>query len=228
LKTATVFVLAGLVGWQGGAAAATGGTAAPPSPTALELPLAGVVGAPLAIRGRAPGDRQPLAVEAERQAGGRWQRVATVTPAGDGGFATTWTPTAAGAYTLRLRSALAHSARAVGWPEQRLLIYRSRVASFYGPGLYGHATACGERLTRHLVGVASPTLPCGTPVAFRYGKRTLVVPVVDRGPFVPGVAYDLTAAAARRLGIDETVRVWSLPLLGASAQNLGATLIPGR
>ena len=34
--------------------------------------------------------------------------------------------------------------------------------SWYGPGLYGNGTACGQRLTKGLVGVAHRTLPCGT------------------------------------------------------------------
>ena len=40
--------------------------------------------------------------------------------------------------------------------------------SWYGPGLYGNGTACGQKLTKDLVGVAHRTLPCGTLVTFRY------------------------------------------------------------
>ena len=67
--------------------------------------------------------------------------------------------------------------------------------SWYGPHFYGHGTACGQTLTKGLVGVAHRTLPCGTLVTFRYKGRTLTVPVVDRGPYVAGRTWDLTHGA---------------------------------
>ncbi len=72
--------------------------------------------------------------------------------------------------------------------------------SWYGPRLYGNGTACGQTLTRALVGVAHRTLPCGTLVTFRYNGKTLTVPVVDRGPYVSGRTWDLTAGACAKLG----------------------------
>ncbi len=39
--------------------------------------------------------------------------------------------------------------------------------SWYGPGFYGHRTACGVELTKTVIGVAHRTLPCGTKVTFR-------------------------------------------------------------
>ncbi len=67
--------------------------------------------------------------------------------------------------------------------------------SWYGPGLYGNRTACGLAMTRTLIGVAHRTLPCGTLVAFRNpaNGRVVVAPVVDRGPYVSGRTWDLTA-----------------------------------
>jgi rare lipoprotein A (peptidoglycan hydrolase) len=64
--------------------------------------------------------------------------------------------------------------------------------SWYGPGFYGHRTACGLALTKTLIGVAHRTLPCGTLVEFRVGGRTVIAPVVDRGPYVAGRQWDLT------------------------------------
>ena len=52
-------------------------------------------------------------------------------------------------------------------------VYLPSVASWYGPTLYGHGTACGEKLTRHILGVANKTLPCGEKVALYYHGRTL-------------------------------------------------------
>jgi rare lipoprotein A len=82
----------------------------------------------------------------------------------------------------------------------RLNVYRAAYASWYGPGLYGNPLACGGTLSAGTLGVAHKTLPCGTKVALRHGGRTVRVPVVDRGPFVGGREYDLTAATAQRLG----------------------------
>lgn len=74
------------------------------------------------------------------------------------------------------------------------------VASWYGPGLYGGRTACGQVLTTGLLGVAHRTLPCGTPVTLRYGSTTITVPVVDRGPYVRSREFDLSYAAKVELG----------------------------
>jgi hypothetical protein len=72
-----------------------------------------------------------------------------------------------------------------------------RSISFYGPGFYGHRTACGYAYTYDLMGVANRTLPCGTLVTFRnpYNGISISVPVVDRGPYVSGRSWDLTGAA---------------------------------
>jgi len=82
----------------------------------------------------------------------------------------------------------------------RLNAYRYAQASWYGPGLYGNHLGCGGHLGYGTIGVANKTLPCGTPLTLRHGGRTLRVRVIDRGPYVAGREYDLTAATARRLG----------------------------
>ncbi len=71
--------------------------------------------------------------------------------------------------------------------------------SWYGPGLIGNGTACGQTLTRKLVGVAHRTLPCGTLITFRSHGHTITAPVVDRGPFVSGRIFDLTYALCKKL-----------------------------
>ena len=80
----------------------------------------------------------------------------------------------------------------------------ARTLPWYGPGFYGNRTACGLKMTRTLVGVASRTLPCGTKVRFKYGGKTITVPVVDRGPYpsrdrYAEMPFDLTAGASIRL-----------------------------
>jgi peptidoglycan hydrolase-like protein with peptidoglycan-binding domain len=79
-----------------------------------------------------------------------------------------------------------------------------RTATFYGPGLYGNRTACGYTLGRRTRGIAHRTLPCGTPVPVYFGGRLAIFPVIDRGPYTDGVSLDLTAAAARKLGMRTT------------------------
>jgi rare lipoprotein A len=82
----------------------------------------------------------------------------------------------------------------------RLNVYRYAYASWYGPGLYGNRVGCGGTLGPGTLGVAHKTLPCGTKVTLRRGDRSVRVPVIDRGPYVGGREYDLTAATAQRLG----------------------------
>lgn len=75
-------------------------------------------------------------------------------------------------------------------------------ASWYGPGLYGRHTACGETLQANTLGVAHRSLPCGTTVKFAYHGHTLVTQVIDRGPYVHGRSWDLTSAASKVLGLE--------------------------
>ncbi len=89
-------------------------------------------------------------------------------------------------------------------------LMRSAKATWYGPGLYGNRTACGKRLRPRTLGVAHKSLPCGTPVTFYRAGRFVTVPVIDRGPFRSGVAWDLTAATARKLGMVSTGRLRSI------------------
>jgi rare lipoprotein A len=81
----------------------------------------------------------------------------------------------------------------------RLNVYRTANASWYGPGLYGNHLGCGGRLGYRTLGVAHKTLPCGTRLTLRHAGRVLRVRVIDRGPFVTGREFDLTAATAQRL-----------------------------
>jgi rare lipoprotein A (peptidoglycan hydrolase) len=79
-----------------------------------------------------------------------------------------------------------------------------RTATLYGPGLWGNRTACGYTLGHRTRGIAHRTLPCGTPVPVYFGGRLAIFPVIDRGPYADGVSIDLTAAAARKLGMTTT------------------------
>jgi rare lipoprotein A (peptidoglycan hydrolase) len=82
-----------------------------------------------------------------------------------------------------------------------------RTASYYGPGLYGNRTACGFTLRHRTRGVAHRSLPCGARVPVYRGGLIAIFPVIDRGPHSRGVQLDLTAGAARKLGMRTTTAV---------------------
>jgi Lytic transglycolase len=75
-------------------------------------------------------------------------------------------------------------------------------ATWYGPGLYGNGTACGQVLRPATMGVAHRSLPCGTTVKFVYRGRQVVTRVIDRGPYSYGNDWDLTQAVARALNFE--------------------------
>ncbi len=78
----------------------------------------------------------------------------------------------------------------------------SVVATWYGPGFWGHRTGCGSTLRRKTWGIAHRTLPCGQMVALRFKGRKIAVPVVDRGPY-SGAGIDLTERTAEYLGVKQ-------------------------
>lgn len=115
-------------------------------------------------------------------------------------------------------------------------VHSTGIATWFGPGFFGKETACGQTLTPGVVGVANRTLPCGTLVKVGYHGHTLTVPVLDRGPYSHiGADWDLTAGAARALGITETVRIETKvvgstansPLLGLPATQPTAAMAGG-
>jgi peptidoglycan hydrolase-like protein with peptidoglycan-binding domain len=86
------------------------------------------------------------------------------------------------------------------------------VASWYGPGFFGHRTACGVRLGRKTVGVAHRHLPCGTRVTLKYRGRYVRARVIDRGPYTSGIRWDLTQKAARKLHLTTTDTIRAAPI----------------
>lgn len=80
---------------------------------------------------------------------------------------------------------------------------RSGMASWYGPGFHGNRTANGEIYNQNALTAAHRSLPFGTKVRVTHTKtgRSVVVRINDRGPFVGGRVIDLSAAAARMVGV---------------------------
>jgi rare lipoprotein A len=84
------------------------------------------------------------------------------------------------------------------------------LAGSSGPGAFGKKTACGGVLAPETVGLAHPVLPCGVRIYVTYGRKHVLAPVIDRGPYVPGRTFDLTDALARRLGLRGVQQIhWS-------------------
>ena len=94
------------------------------------------------------------------------------------------------------------------------------VASWYRPSLARTPTADGQRLGPGTLTAAHPFLPFGTTVRVTdlATGHSVTVRIDDRGPFVSGRIIDLSAAAARRLGMGPNglARVRLLARLGRS------------
>ena len=65
-------------------------------------------------------------------------------------------------------------------------------------------------------------------MTFYRGGRFITVPVIDRGPFRRGVAWDLTAAAAQQLGMASTTPPALDPLVRRAADIQRARRAPYR
>lgn len=212
------------------AAACAAPPAAPAQSGGVEAGEAVLVAAPAYV-GRAASLTGVLADEAPGRrlqiellgAAGDWTPVAATRTGPDGRFKATWRAPRAGRHTLRARpTSGAVAAQTDDAPTAVATVYRRAGATWYDQA--GTTTACGVRLGKRTIGAAHRTLPCGTRVEVRYGARTLTVPVIDRGPFVAGVHYDLTLAAARILGFVRAgrVRVGVLPAPEAAGSALAA------
>ena len=123
---------------------------------------------------------------------------------GRGRFHAVWHPASTGRYGVHVLALGDKVASGSSDGAGRVTVFRHAVASWYGPGFYGGRTACGQTLEPGTLGVANKTLPCGTKVTLRYHGHQATVPVIDRGPYVAGRDYDLTAATKSRLGFGST------------------------
>lgn len=87
-----------------------------------------------------------------------------------------------------------------------ILEVREGLASYYGPGFHGKATASGVPFDMHAMVAAHPTYPFGTIVRVinLATGRAVRVRILDRGPArapqAAGVLIDLSYGAAEALG----------------------------
>lgn len=80
------------------------------------------------------------------------------------------------------------------------------IASWYGGKFHGRKTASGQRFDKNALTAAHKTLPFGTRVKVTNlrTKRSVVVTINDRGPFVHGRIVDLSQRAAEAIGLRHT------------------------
>ncbi len=155
-----------------------------------------------AVRGRLAPGIKGLVVSLQLRRDGRWKPIDRDRTDARGRYRLRERLTRTGSTPVRIRVSAGPGVRSNQKRIGRLNVYRYAQASWYGPGLYGQRTGCGGTLWAGKLGVAHKTLPCGTMVTFKRGRREVRVPVIDRGPYVGGREYDLTAAAAQKLGFD--------------------------
>ena len=191
----------------------TGGAQAPvPGALSVSVSPAVMLGRTLHVRGTGARTGGRILIQ-RMQSPTEWVTVATTTAGARGEFLARWRTDTIGRQTLRaLVDGLSSAAGSITEPTSSVTVYRPATATWYGPGFYGKKTACGVKLTHRLLGVAHPTLPCGTMVDVWYRGRALTVPVVDRGPFAHHASWDLTAATAQALGFVRTDRIGAVAL----------------
>lgn len=92
-------------------------------------------------------------------------------------------------------------------------------ASWYGQAFHGHKTANGERFNMKALTAAHRSLPLGSyvRVTVPFSKKSVVVKINDRGPYVRGRVIDLSYAAAKVLGLQH-VGTASVKIEGLSNQ----------
>lgn len=171
----------------------------------------------LSFTGSAPAGSAGQTLEIERlghETHWQWTPTTQATINSDGTFSTVWTTNHIGRFLIRavIGGTSARAASVSSAPTVATTVYRPSLATLYGPGFFGHRTACGPRLTRSTIGLANRTLKCGSLVAVYYRGRTLNVPVIDRGPYANGADWDLTMATGKALGITGTVRIGAVSL----------------
>ncbi len=137
----------------------------------------------------------------------RWWTVARSLTGARSRYELSYRPTTSGTTAVRVVFAGDSTARPTNMSLGLFNVYHLAVASWYEGG---GSLACGGILTSSTMGVANKTLPCGTMVTIRYNGRTVRVPVIDRGPFVPGREFDLTEATKAALGFEGVGDVWTI------------------
>ncbi len=83
------------------------------------------------------------------------------------------------------------------------------IASFYHDRFDGHRSASGKIFHQNELVAAHRTLAFGSKLLVRNlkNKKSVLVTIVDRGPFMAGRILDLSKSAARKIGITGLGRI---------------------
>ncbi len=169
----------------------------------------------LRFTGAVPRSQAGKFVEIERlgpQTGWTWSATTHGRVHRNGSFSAVWPTNHIGRFQIRAVILSGGARAASASPTVTVTVYRQSIATIYGPGFWNKRTACGETLTRHTLGTANRTLPCGTLVSIYYGGQTITVPVIDRGPYANGADWDLTEATAHALHMNATATIGAVSL----------------
>ncbi|MBI3704596.1 MAG: septal ring lytic transglycosylase RlpA family protein [Rhizobiales bacterium] len=118
-------------------------------------------------------------------------------------------------------------------PQEDINYSAVGMASFYGSDFHGRYTANGEIFDMNSISAAHPTLPLPSYVRVTnlVNRRSIVVRVNDRGPYVGGRIIDLSSQTAKLLGFHghglakvKVDYVGRAPLQGSDDRKLMATL----
>ncbi|MFZ0384422.1 MAG: septal ring lytic transglycosylase RlpA family protein [Solirubrobacteraceae bacterium] len=195
-----------------GAAPISGGSTTAAHPVAVTAQVSAgrgnhavLAGGRVTVHGRVLPVAAARSVQLQGHAGRHWQTLATARTGGSGRFTLGYHAQSGTNRMLRVLfagdAANARASSAAG----TVTVYQPAVASWYYDA--GLATGCGFNAR---YGVANKTLPCGTKVQFKYGGRTVMATVDDRGPYVSGRTWDLGQSTRAALGFDGGVgTVWA-------------------
>jgi rare lipoprotein A len=195
-----------------GAASISPGSTAAAKPVTVTAQLsthraahAVLAGGRITVHGRVLPVAGARSVQLQGHAGKHWQTLATGHTGRSGRFSLGYRAQSGTNRKLRvLFAGDAANARA-STSAGTLTVYQPAVASWYYDA--GLATGCGFNAA---YGVANKSLPCGTKVQFKYGGRTVMATVDDRGPYVSGRTWDLGQSTRAALGFEAGVgTVWA-------------------
>ena len=104
---------------------------------------------------------------------------------------------------LKIKIALVATLMTIGFTPLHAQDVQQGKASFYAQKFHGRMTASGERLHKDSLTCAHRYYPFGTllRVYNPANGKSVLVRVIDRGPFVRGRIIDLSWRAAKELGI---------------------------
>jgi rare lipoprotein A len=117
-------------------------------------------------------------------------------------FATRETPPA-GSSENRGKPSETETSRPTRNPMGKVLLTLEGIASYYADQYHGKLTSNGETYNMNDLTAAHRTFPFGTKVRVTNleNKKSVVVRINDRGPFIEGRIIDLSLAAAKELDI---------------------------